>query len=189
MGIAEIRELLARWRIDGAEGDRGGPVVIGENGFHYRALGENWGQIAEGCVYKEGIAVAVDYNDEVYVFNRGTIPMLVFGTNGNLLRTCGEGVFANPHGVTIAPGDNAPNTAIFPGLGPAQISRRIHAAVKHAGLAGYFSGHSGRVRMAARMATHSAPTADLMRQGRWKSPTMVTRYTRAVEAGAAGEWL
>ena len=163
--------------------------MIGENGFHYRISGENWGQLAEGCVYKERTAVAVNSNDQVYVFNRGTIPMLMFGTDGNLLRTWGEGVFANPHGVTIAPDDNAPNTAIFPGLGPAQISRRIHSPAKHAGLAGHFSGHSGRVGMAVRMATHSAPTADVMRQGRCKSPTMVSRYTRAVEAGTAGEWL
>ena len=35
----------------------------------------------------------------------------------------------------------------------------------------------------------ASPTADVMRQGRWKSPTVVVRYTRAVEAGAAGKWL
>ena len=49
-------------------------------------------------VYREGTAVAVDASDQVYVFNRGTIPMLVFDTGGNLLRTWGEGVFANPTG-------------------------------------------------------------------------------------------
>ena len=44
----------------GAEGERGGPVVIGENGFHYRVSGENWGHLPEGVAYQEGTAVAVD---------------------------------------------------------------------------------------------------------------------------------
>ena len=34
-----------------------------------------------------------------------------------------------------------------------------------------------------------AVSIDVMRQGRWRSPAMVARYTRAVEAGAAGKWL
>ena len=89
----------------GTEGENAGPVVIGENGFHYRVSGENWGHLPKGCVYREGTSVAVDSSDHVYVFNRGTIPMIVFDTDGNLLRTWGEGVFANPHGVTIAPDD------------------------------------------------------------------------------------
>ena len=87
----------------GTDGETGGPVVLGENGFHYQVSGKNWGQLPDGVVYQEGTAVAVDEKDRVYVFNRGTIPMLVFDTDGNLLRTWGEGVFANPHGVTIAP--------------------------------------------------------------------------------------
>ena len=78
---------------------------------------------------------------------------------------------------------------VFGGLGAAQLSRRIAAAAAHAGLEGDYSGHSGRVGMAVRMATHGAPTAAVMRQGRWRSPAMVARYTKAVEAGAAGKWL
>ena len=89
----------------GTEGDKGGPVVIGENGFHYRVSGENWGQLPEGWFYREGTAVAVDSKDQVYVFNRGNIPMIVFDTDGNPLRTWGDGIFTNPHGVTIAPDD------------------------------------------------------------------------------------
>ena len=50
------------------------------------------------------------------------MPMLVFSTNGNMRRIWGDFVFANPHSVTTAPDDNAPNTAILPVLGPAQIS-------------------------------------------------------------------
>ena len=78
-------------------------VILGENGFEYSISGNNWGNLPEGWVYKEGTSVAIDSNDQVYVFNRGTCPMIVFDTDGNVLRTWGEGVFQNPHGVTIAP--------------------------------------------------------------------------------------
>ena len=78
-------------------------VVLGENGFEYALSGDNWGNLPEGWVYKEGTSVAIDSNDQVYVFNRGTCPMIVFDTDGNVLRTWGDGVFKNPHGVTIAP--------------------------------------------------------------------------------------
>ena len=87
----------------GADGQGGDPVVIGENGFNYQVSGENFGQLPDGCVYKEGTSVDVDSEDQVYVFNRGTIPMIVFDSSGNVVRTWGAGVFTNPHGVTIAP--------------------------------------------------------------------------------------
>ena len=87
----------------GAGSQGAGPVVLGENGFNYRVSGENFGQLPEGCVYKEGTSVDVDSENQVYVFNRGTVPMIVFDSSGNVVRTWGEGVFTNPHGVTIAP--------------------------------------------------------------------------------------
>lgn len=87
------------------EDQASGPVILGENGFRYSMSGENWGHLPEGWTYKEGTAVAVDSKDQVYVFNRGTCPMIVFDSEGNVLRTWGEGVFSNPHGVTIAPDD------------------------------------------------------------------------------------
>ena len=49
-----------------------------------------------------------------------------------------------------------------------------------------FSGHSGRVGMARRMAQNGAPTHEIERQGRWKqSGGMVGRYTRGETAGSA----
>ena len=88
-----------------AEGQASGPVILGENGFKYSVSGADWGKLPEGWTYKEATAVAVDSKDQVYVFNRGTSPVIVFDTNGNMTRTWGEGVFKNPHGVTIAPDD------------------------------------------------------------------------------------
>ena len=46
------------------------------------------------------------------------------------------------------------------GLSESQIARRVKVIAKAAGLAdwGFFSGHSGRVSMARRMAQNGAPT-------------------------------
>ena len=74
------------------------------------------------------------------------------------------------------------------GLSASQITRRVKAVAKAAGLAGWesFSGHSGRVGMARRMAQNGAPTHEIERQGRWKQGGgMVGRYTRGESAGSA----
>ena len=67
------------------------------------------------------------------------------------------------------------------GLSESQIARRVKAIAKAAGLADweFFSGHSGRVSMARRMAQNDAPTHEFERQGRRKQGGgMVGRYTR-----------
>ena len=76
--------------------------------------------------------------------------------------------------------------------GESQIARRVKAVAKAAGLADWelFSGHSGRVGMARRMAQNGAPTHEIERQGRWKQGGgMVGRYTRGESAGAPGSRL
>src|SRR3954447_23852949 len=52
---------------------------------------------------KEVGGVGVDSNDNVYVFNRGDHPMMVFDREGNFLRSWGEGQYPRAHGVHIAP--------------------------------------------------------------------------------------
>ena len=74
------------------------------------------------------------------------------------------------------------------GLSESQIARRVKGIAKAAGLADweFFSGHSGRVGMARRMAQNGAPTHEIKRQGRWKQGGgMVGRYTRGESAGSA----
>ena len=53
------------------------------------------------------------------------------------------------------------------GLSESQIARRVKVIAKAAGLADweFFSGHSGRVGMARRMAQNGAPTHEIERQG------------------------
>ena len=78
------------------------------------------------------------------------------------------------------------------GLSESQIARRVKGIAKAAGLAdwAFFSGHSGRVGMARRMAQNGAPTHEIERQGRWKQGGgMVGRYTRGESAGSALRYL
>ena len=78
------------------------------------------------------------------------------------------------------------------GLSESQIARRVKAIAKAAGLENweFFSGHSGRIGMARRMAHNGAPTHEIERQGRWKQGGgMVGRYTRGESAGSALRYL
>ena len=78
------------------------------------------------------------------------------------------------------------------GLSESQIARRVKVIAKAAGLADweFYSGHSGRVGMARRMAQNGAPTHEIERQGRWKQGGgMVGRYTRGESAGSALRYL
>ena len=78
------------------------------------------------------------------------------------------------------------------GRSESQIARRVKAIAKAAGLSDWelFSGHSGRVGMARRMAQNGAPTHEIERQGRWKQGGgMVGRYTRGESAGSALRYL
>ena len=49
--------------------------------------------------------MGVDKQDNVYVFNRGEHPMMVFDREGNFLRAWGEGLFPRAHGLHMAPDD------------------------------------------------------------------------------------
>ena len=81
-------------------------VTLGTGEYTYEVSGENWGKLPEGWFYKEATSVDVDSKDNVYVFNRGNHPMIVFDPEGNVLRSWGEGgLFTNPHAVTVAPDD------------------------------------------------------------------------------------
>ena len=68
----------------------------------FRVL-EGWGKLPEGWRYVEAAGVAVDSRDNVYVFNRGEHPVIVFDREGNFLRSWGEGLVGRAHGITIGP--------------------------------------------------------------------------------------
>ncbi len=66
---------------------------------------EGWGKLPDGWHYVEAAGVAVDSKDNVYVFNRGEHPVIVFDREGNFLRSWGEGLVRRAHGITIGPDD------------------------------------------------------------------------------------
>jgi DNA-binding beta-propeller fold protein YncE len=102
-----------------AEDGSPGAVVLGSGDYRFQVSGENWGDKPADWVYREATAVAIDAKDRVWVFNRGTKPMIVFDADGTMVDTWdweqGDG-FNNPHGVTVAPDgtiwcvDNGNNT-------------------------------------------------------------------------------
>jgi DNA-binding beta-propeller fold protein YncE len=77
-------------------------VALGTERFSYHVV-ENWAKPPDGWSFKEVGGVGADAQDNVYVFNRGVHPMMVFDRDGNFLRSWGEGIFPRAHGVTMGP--------------------------------------------------------------------------------------
>ncbi len=65
-----------------------------------------WAKLPHPMAFKEATSVGVDSEDNVYVFNRGKNPMMVFDRAGNFLETWGEGEFDRPHGIAFDSDDN-----------------------------------------------------------------------------------
>ena len=85
--------------VDGAVGPR---PALGAAPFLYD-LQAPWGRLPPGWTLGDVGGVAVDAADNVFVFNRGPRPMIVFDRGGEVLTWWGEGVFTRPHGVDIGP--------------------------------------------------------------------------------------
>ena len=82
----------------------------------------------------------------------------------------------------MRPVDASTDDSLF-GLSDDQIARRVSSAAAAAGLGEGFTGHSARVGMAQDLARAGTELPALMTAGRWQSPTMPARYTRAEQAG------
>jgi DNA-binding beta-propeller fold protein YncE len=70
--------------------------------MNYRPV-VGWGQLPDGWSYVEATSVAVDGADDVYVFNRGAHPVIVFDREGRFRRAWGEGLVRRAHGITVGP--------------------------------------------------------------------------------------
>jgi hypothetical protein len=77
-------------------------IVFGKGPHRYRMVND-WAKLPDGWEFRDVAAVAVDAKDQVYVFNRGQHPMMVFDRDGNFLRSWGEGLFKRAHGIHIGP--------------------------------------------------------------------------------------
>jgi DNA-binding beta-propeller fold protein YncE len=111
-GAAQLAAPAIRSRFAGVAGfavlaaaQAAEPVILGEGRYRYRVV-EGWGELPPGYTYKDGAAVCVDSKDNVYVFNRGAHPVIVFDRDGRFLRSWGEDVgFVNAHGAAVGPDD------------------------------------------------------------------------------------
>ncbi|BBK41783.1 hypothetical protein STVA_18030 [Allostella vacuolata] len=77
-------------------------VILGSGEHRYR-VNPDWARLPDGWSFQDVAGVAVDARDQVYVFNRGEHPMIVFDREGNFLRSWGEGVFNRAHGIHFGP--------------------------------------------------------------------------------------
>ncbi len=64
-------------------------VTLGSGEYQYEPV-DDWAKLPPGWSFKEIGGVGVDSNDNVYVFNRGEHPMIVFDRDGNFLRSWGR---------------------------------------------------------------------------------------------------
>jgi len=79
--------------------------VHGSGDYKFEIV-EKWGKLPTGWQYGEVAGLACDSKDNVYVFNRGEHPMIVFDRDGNFLRSWGEGLFKRAHGAHVGPDDS-----------------------------------------------------------------------------------
>ena len=80
-------------------------TVVGSGNLLFEPV-ENWEKLPAGWEFIDAAGVAVDSKDNVFVFNRGEHPVIVFDREGNVVRSFGEGHFSKrTHGIHVAPDD------------------------------------------------------------------------------------
>lgn len=66
----------------------------------------DWPRLPDGWMMRDVSGVAADSRDNIYVFSRGTHPVMVFDREGNLKDHWGSDLFARPHGAFMGPDDS-----------------------------------------------------------------------------------
>jgi DNA-binding beta-propeller fold protein YncE len=79
---------------------------VGTGDFVYEVI-TAWGRLPAGWAFGSVPNGACDSQGRVYLFARGSHPVLVFDPEGNFLGSWGETVFSRPHGILITPDDIA----------------------------------------------------------------------------------
>jgi peptidylglycine monooxygenase len=69
------------------------------------AVERPWGSLPEDLQLADVSAVAVDADGHVYLLQRSEPPVVVFDPAGEVVRTWGEGVLSDPHGIFITSDD------------------------------------------------------------------------------------
>jgi sugar lactone lactonase YvrE len=73
--------------------------------LHYHAV-EDWAKLPAGWNLGECSGVAVDKDDNVWVFNRGPHPVIEFSKSGQMLRAWTEVPVKSSHGIRVDPAGN-----------------------------------------------------------------------------------
>ena len=81
-------------------------IMIGTGDYRYEYR-PDWTKLPAGMEFQAPSAVAVDSHDNLYVFQRGDPPVLVFNRDGNMIAqwTRKDGVPADAHLVYVGPDD------------------------------------------------------------------------------------
>ncbi len=79
-------------------------MTFGSGAYTYE-LAEGWGKLPEGYEFNQVAGVAVDKDDQVYLFNRSSHQLMVFDREGNFIKSWNE-KFTNPHSIHIDPEGN-----------------------------------------------------------------------------------
>lgn len=61
----------------------------------------DWGNFPDEITLGDVAGLAVDAQDRVYLFNRGSDPVVVLSRDGEVLTTWGHGIFTNAHGASV----------------------------------------------------------------------------------------
>ncbi|MEX2261379.1 MAG: peptidyl-alpha-hydroxyglycine alpha-amidating lyase family protein [Bryobacteraceae bacterium] len=69
-------------------------------------LVKDWAQLPKGWNFGDCSGVAVDAEDNVWIFNRGQHPVIQLDRNGNVLQAWGEGLIRSSHGIRVDPEGN-----------------------------------------------------------------------------------
>ena len=77
-------------------------VKLGQ-GAHTYLNDTEWARPPAGVGWNEIAGVAIGSDDRVYVFARGDHPVIVFESDGTFVTSWGQGLFANPHAITLGP--------------------------------------------------------------------------------------
>ena len=74
-------------------------MAYGSGEYTYE-LDEGWGKLPDGYEFHQVAGIAVDKDDQVYLFNRSSHQIMVLDREGNFVKAWGE-TFSNPHGIHI----------------------------------------------------------------------------------------
>lgn len=80
-------------------------MTVGSGSLRFEAV-PGWPDVPDEAGLIEAVGVAVDSQDQVYVFARADLPVLVFSTDGDFIRGWGRDQFVRPHGIWIAEDDS-----------------------------------------------------------------------------------